>query len=244
METLKIVVGDIHGEWSKFNTLINEFEQKNPNKILMFICLGDFGFWPNITHWEVTVYSGGLEKTKKIKNLHPRDGIKKRSNTIIRWIDGNHEDHWEIAKLTDNEIGPNIFYQPRGSTITLDDGRKVLFMGGANSIDKLSRTIGHTWFPEETISTKDMYNLPDEKIDIIMSHTCPLDWLHEMLRHDTRKATDPSNEALSQLLRIYNPKLWFLGHWHKYIEGMWRGQTKWYALNMPTKSGWWMILPT
>lgn len=246
LEWLVIIVGDIHGDWAKFNILINEFEQKNPDKKLLIICVGDFGFWPNITHWTVTVLSHGMEKKKKIPNLHPKDGIKKKDSTIILFIDGNHEDHWELAKLKDFEIGKNIFYQPRGSTYRLADGRNILFMGGAHSIDKLSRTVGHTWFPEETINTKDMYDLPDEKIDIIVSHTCPLDWLHEMLRHDTRKATDPSNEALSQLLRIYQPGLWFFGHWHRYAEGMWRGQTKWYALNtcsLANKTGWWMKLP-
>ena len=43
----------------------------------------------------------------------------------------------------------------------LPDGRIVLFMGGADSIDKKYRKIGFDWFPEELITQKDIYELPD-----------------------------------------------------------------------------------
>ena len=239
-----IIVGDLHGNWGKFNQLINELEQKNQNEELLFLCVGDFGFWPNIPWWTYTEYSGGSVINRKVRNIQPDEGIKKRDNTVVRFCDGNHEDHWALQKLTNLEIGNNIFYQPRGSVLTLDDGRNLLFMGGAHSIDKLNRTHGYDWFPEETICMKDMYNLSDQKIDVVISHTCPLEWLNTMLKNDTRKATDPSNEALSQLLSIYNPSLWFFGHWHHYTDGLYKSRTKWYALDHSTgHSRWWMFLP-
>lgn len=53
--------------------------------------------------------------------------------------DGNHEDHATLHELTRGsreavEIGPRIFFQPRGSPFTLPDGRVVLFVNGAKSL--------------------------------------------------------------------------------------------------------------
>jgi len=61
----------------------------------------------------------------------------------------------------------------RGSVLKLPDKRNILFIGGALSIDKKQRTIGYDWFPQETISQKNIFELPDEKIDIVISHTAP-----------------------------------------------------------------------
>lgn len=41
-----VVTGDIHGEFSKLNDLINK---KRPELIL---CCGDFGYWPKFTWFE------------------------------------------------------------------------------------------------------------------------------------------------------------------------------------------------
>lgn len=215
MKEYKIIItGDVHAEFGELNTLINK---KNPDLV---ICCGDFGFWPK-------------QIPMNIKN----------PNTKILFCDGNHEDHWELKKLNNNEIKPNVFYMPRGSTYTLPDGRNILFMGGADSIDKGQRTFGHNWFPEEIINQKDFYSLPDKKIDIFITHTCPKELLNIMIKHDSRKLNDPSNEALSQLWKIYKPNQWFFGHWHYFKQGNIEGITKWTCLSAPGfLDQWWMNL--
>lgn len=40
------------------------------------------------------------------------------------------------------EVAPGVIYQPSGSTLTLPDGRVVLFLGGAKSVDWPLRTGG------------------------------------------------------------------------------------------------------
>jgi len=214
-----IVTGDVHGRFGYLNSLIN----RHKNKLDLVICCGDFGYWPNFS-----------DEHKKIKSPVP-----------VLWCDGNHEDHWAIKKLVEEdnlEIAPNTFYMPRGSTYKLKDGRTILFMGGADSIDKGQRILGRDWFPEEIISQKDMMNLPDTKVDIFVTHTCPSELYPIMARYYS-KDREPSNYALSALWKIYQPSLWFFGHWHCYKEGT-LNNTKWYALSFAgSGTRWWMEMP-
>lgn len=212
-----IIVGDVHNEFSRLNALI---ANKRPELV---ICCGDFGYWPNVP-WAT-----------------PLENIRPQGSKIL-WCDGNHENHWELRNREKDEMVPDVIYMPRGSTYDLPDGRTIMFMGGADSIDKHNRKEGVTWFKEETIQTKDLYDLPQVNVDIFITHTCPEELVPE-LRRFYEKGMEPSNAALSELRKIYEPKLWFFGHWHHYMEGNLFG-TKWYCLSYPGEgSRWWMYLP-
>jgi len=209
MKTL--IVGDVHGRFGDLNTLINK---QKPD---MIICCGDFGYWPGV-------------KGLSFDDIKPQD-------TKILWCDGNHENHWALKERESDEIVPNVVYMPRGSTYTLDDGRTILFMGGADSIDKGMRTLGKDWFPEEVIRDRDLENLPDTKIDIVVSHTCPYELTNSICKSDF-KHVEPSNYALSNIWVKYHPELWYFGHWHFYKEHSERG-TKFTTLScLPTYLGW------
>jgi len=215
-----LITGDIHGNFARLNDLLNK---KRPD---LTICCGDFGYWPKILR-------GAYDDISYIKT----HGSK------ILWCEGNHEDHWSLRDRKTDELVPNIIYMPRGSTYKLDDGRTIMFMGGAESIDKAYRTLGRDWFPEETIKQKDLFNLPDVNIDIFITHTCPNELVDTMKKFYEGKDFEPSNQALSQLWNMYKPKLWFFGHWHHYYDGQLDG-TKWYALSYPGEgTRWWMWLP-
>ena len=213
-----IVTGDIHNEFHQLNILINK---KRPDLV---ICCGDFGYWP------------GKQWAQELEEI-------KTKGAKILWCDGNHEDHWALRDRVTDELAPNVIYMPRGSTYTLPDGRVMMFMGGADSIDKHMRIEGSTWFREEVIQQRDLYDLPDIKVDIFITHTCPVELLNDLLKYDLRKNSDPSNKALTELWKRYKPDLWFFGHWHKSLEGM-LSSTKWYSLSHPTMGDrWWMYLP-
>ena len=125
---------------------------------------GDFGYFPREQRFKV----GTLTPD------YPFNPIGKVSSPVpIHWCDGNHEDHASLAPFksyqpTGHQIARNVIYQERGSTLTLPDGRKVLFMGGADSTDKGMRNEGLDWFNEELITEKDFENLPDGKIYIVI----------------------------------------------------------------------------
>ncbi|MCF8019867.1 MAG: metallophosphoesterase [Vallitaleaceae bacterium] len=213
-----IITGDIHMEFGRLNELINK---KKPDLI---ICCGDFGYWPHVKWGE------------------PLTNIKLQGTDKVLWCDGNHEDHWALQQRETDELAPGIIYMPRGSTYTLDDGRTIMFMGGADSIDKQWRTIGIDWFPEEIITYKDLEGLPDIKVDIFITHTCPNELVLDLIKHYPEKNYEPSNQALSELWSRYKPDLWFFGHWHHYKE-LKMMETRCYALSAPGFGDrWWMWL--
>lgn len=236
-----IVVGDVHGDWGPFNILLNKLKPK------IVLQVGDFGWWPK-----------HHRPKNRIRDAHRRIikpwdscGVKP-GDTEVYFCPGNHED-WEELSLRNSipsELYKNIFYMKRGATLTLPDGRIVLFMGGALSIDKEARTLGIDWFPQELIPYSEFYKLKEsgiKKIDIVISHTCPdefnlklkvkqpyIGWHHKFL--------DCSQQVLSAILEEYKPPLWYFGHFHVDVKGQY-DNTKWYCLNYPGNGGrWWRVL--
>ncbi|MBF0398647.1 MAG: metallophosphoesterase [Desulfobacterales bacterium] len=219
-----IVCGDIHGDWKALNKLIKD---KQPETILQ---CGDFGYWPNLKQARLYDVSTGkfITEETKVENGY----------TKIYFCDGNHEDHDSLRKLVSTEVYPNVFYMKRGSVLTLPDKINVLFLGGASSIDRRGRTPGYDWFSEEILTEKDIENLPDCKIDIVVSHTCPNEFKPVI---NDRFENDLSRVILSYILDKYNPCLWYFSHWHVYKTGRF-ADTKWICLNMSNKLGWWEYL--
>ena len=202
-----LVVGDVHAEFGVLNTLINK---KKPTIVLQ---CGDFGYWPDI-------------------KAYPKvpDACK------LYWCDGNHEHFWSLKERKSDEVWPNVFYMKRGSTLTLPDGRTVLFLGGAKSIDKEYRTYGQDWFEEEEISMNDITQIDrNQKIDIIISHTCPVEF---MKYTEDGRVNDWSRKALSHVRQMFNPLLWYFGHWHCYDTGFTLG-CRWTALSCIHEGTWW-----
>jgi predicted phosphodiesterase len=219
---MKIIIsGDIHGMYGYLNELI---KQETPD--LIIVC-GDFGYG------------------------FPRDQINTivPMNTKIVFCDGNHDNHWKLRELKNLAVAENVFYQPRGSTMRLPDGRNILFMGGANSIDKEHRTVGVSWWPEEVISQSDFRNLPEEDIDIFITHTCSNEIYDKYIQfhlggnYTPRKDNDPSYHALTTLWEMYGPTQWFFGHFHINLNGRLSG-TRWQALACPVfgTGAWWTEL--
>jgi len=232
---LILVGGDFHGRWGPVNILLNK---KRPD---IFLQCGDWGWWPRFHNTKALSTGQDLRK-RKPWNLY---GLKLH-DTKMYFCDGNHEDHWALKAILQQpvhgdppEMGmKNLFYMKRGKTLTLPDGRVILFMGGADSIDKDSRMIGVDWFPDEIITQDDVYNLPDMKVDIVISHTAPNEFFSGL---DTYKIHEPCMDALSYILHKYVPDLWYFGHFHQFKEGKYL-DTHWTALNMVPDTGWWVKL--
>jgi hypothetical protein len=206
-----MIVGDTHGDFSQLNCLI---AKKRPEIVLS---CGDFGYWPKFNKNTPKIHTGK-----------------------IYFCDGNHEDFHSLYNSPSNEVWPNVLWMKRGSTLTLPDGRTVLFFGGADSIDRNMRTDGIDWFKEERITQDDLDNIPDIKIDIVVSHTCPMEFDITSGNHfyDT---DNYCRKALSVVLEKTKPSEWYFGHWHVRSLGNYNG-CKWTALNMAGEWGWWLWL--
>ena len=220
-----LVVGDLHGDWSSLNQLINK---KQPNLVLQ---CGDFGHWPALEYLKRNLY--------RDKSPWKLQGVKAQDAHVL-WCDGNHEDHWHLREHNVNYQG--VTYMPRGSVRMLTDQRMVMFVGGAESVDKSSRTLGIDWFPEEVISWAESESIVEYggPVDIVISHTCPLEF---DIPGKPDKHSDPTRMTLSWVLNKYKPDLWYFGHWHTNVRGKYRN-TRWECLDYPHHAGgkWWTWL--
>ena len=144
---------------------------------------GDFGVWPGMRQWD---------------NLQ---GFE----VPVYFCEGNHENHHSLPKVV-TEMKDNLFYIPR-----FVEHEGILYIGGANSIDKAFRTPGFDWFPEETITS-----VPEglKHVDTIVSHTCPQVVYDDILSRDMVSDRDPSRRALNIVLNDVKPKRWFFSHFH------------------------------
>jgi hypothetical protein len=88
-------------------------------------------------------------------------------------------------------------------------------------------------------------NLPDVPIDIVISHTCPVEFDLKVEGDDWRemKEVDPSKQALSMVLNEYKPEHWYFGHYHFNRSGIHKEtNTAWNCIDMTFNQNWWMKL--
>ena len=205
------ILGDVHGDWVRLNQFIN---RKLPKVVIL---AGDVGYF-----WKHDFY----DSVGKIKT----------NGTKVYWIPGNHEnmDWCKSAKFPPGpkgiyEIEKDIFMCAFGSMKKFG-GQQFLFCGGADSIDKHHRTVGKSWWRNETIQNYEFDALPDPKkvkIDVVVSHTKPNYFhLNHVDNYKIDKYNDPSCAALDQVFDMYKPSKWFFGHFHhaghdKYQECEW-----------------------
>lgn len=212
-----MVVGDTHARFEILNRLISE------NRPKVVIVCGDFGYWIPMSQFAP---------------IRPQ-GSK------IYFCDGNHENHTFLGLLLKAqshapipiEIQDDVFYMPRGSILGLN-GQRLLFMGGAESIDKAYRIRGYDWFPEESITENDINKVREgERFDTIISHTAP-DFI---IRSIGGNLIGQSEKMLRRLYGRNKPKHWYFGHMHRICNKV-TGGVHFHGLNEVPENGCWQWL--
>ncbi len=211
-----LILGDTHNYWERaVPTLEEAYKIYNFEAIIQ---VGDLCYLPQM--WT----NGIFAPNQLIIDFINNNGLK------FYWIDGNHEDHSVLQYVDDfnnsvhNIYGPNFFYQPRGSYKEIGE-HILLFIGGADSIDKHNRTEGKDYFREELILRHqedfvlqqiDKIKLLNKKT-IVIAHTCP-----QSAIVDERNILDLMNASgighnkfLDEVVKELNPTLYFHGHFHK-----------------------------
>lgn len=149
-------------------------------------------------------------------------------------IHGNHEERPENIKTYKTkkfhngivyyeEDYPNILFAKDGEIYNFNN-HKVLVIGGAYSVDKhFRKAYGYNWYESEQPSEKTKNKIVrvlkdlDNKIDIILSHTCPYKYLpREMFLEGVDQSTvDNSTEYfLDKIEETTDYNLWYCGHYH------------------------------
>lgn len=149
-------------------------------------------------------------------------------------IHGNHEERpeniksYKTKKFYDGIVYyeddyPNILFAKDGEVYNFNN-HKVLVIGGAYSVDKHFRLKnGYNWYESEQPNEKtkeiviSKLRSMNNKIDIILSHTCPYKYIpREMFLEGIDQSTvDNSTEYfLDKVEDVVDYKLWYCGHYH------------------------------
>ena len=211
---MTILTGDTHGEFERIETFCAEYDTSIKD---VLVILGDAG----INYW-----------------LDQRDTeLKERLSELpvtLFCVHGNHEERpeevpgYEPAEWRGGEVWvqpdyPNLLFAQDGSVYDFD-GRKVLVIGGAYSVDKQYRLAnGMQWFPTEQPDayTKDLVERRLDqlgwRIDTVFSHTVPLSYIpqYALLPNIDQRGVDRSTEEwLEQMERRLVYESWYAGHFH------------------------------
>ena len=137
------------------------------------------------------------------------------------FIDGNHEafNHPAIQPNSSTicKVEENLFYIPRGFV-----SGSVLFVGGANSIDKNCRKEGYDWFKEEEITIEQYSRIMgiEKRIEVVVSHSAPITLLNQI--PEIRPYIMNCSLLLNDIFMKHNPALWVFGHFHHSIQRSFR----------------------
>lgn len=188
-------IGDVHGKFKRYRKLIRNIPAS--------IQVGDMGVgFKKYMHGEL------------ILDINPPFDAMSEGNH--RFIRGNH-DNPEVCKQ-------HKYYIPDGHMETVQN-TKMMYIGGAISIDKAWRTEGLDYWSDEELSYPELDNLiniyRDYKPDVMITHDCPESIANEMMMaFNTTKKDFPSitRQALESMFYFHQPKYWIFGHWHKTIS--------------------------
>ena len=207
------ITGDTHAtiDWEKINT--TRFpEQRDLTKSDYLIILGDFG----------GVWDGGKQDRYVSKSYNSR-------NFTTLFIDGNHENHYLLDGFPGKEwnggkvhyISDSVIHLMRGQVYTID-GIRFFTMGGAESIDKIYRMEGVSWWARELPSYEEyeeaLINLEkvNYEVDVVLTHCAPEGYLGNQMTGISDRYSNSLTRFLDELITEHGLKFghWYFGHYH------------------------------
>lgn len=208
------ITGDTHGNFHKIRRLTSIVDVTNTD---IMVILGDVG---------LNYFGDSLDLNQK-----------RAANTLgitLFCIHGNHEMRpTDIRTYIQKEFCggivwyekefPNILFAKDGEIYRFGDFSCIV-IGGAYSVDKYSRLMGgYAWFANEQPSdeikayAENQLLQRDNKIDIVLSHTCPLKYepRETFLSGIDESSVDKSTEEwLDKIEDSVSYQKWYCGHYH------------------------------
>lgn len=156
----------------------------------------------------------------------------KKLNLKLFYVRGNHEERPENistykevemfgGKVFIEEEYPNLIFAKDVETYNID-GKKILVIGGAYSVDKQYRLLhGYKWFKDEQLTKEEMVTILDKvkgkHFDIVLTHTCPYKYEPRkvfMQGLDQSKVDKSMEHFLDKVEENINYDKWYCGHYH------------------------------
>ncbi len=208
------ITGDTHGDFERVREFCYKYKTTRED---ILIVLGDTG----INY-----------------HLDERDYILKNSlrqlQITLFCIHGNHEERPENISTYKSKMFkggevyyeqdyPNILFAKDGEIYNIDN-KQTLVIGGAYSVDKEYRLLtGYKWYkseqPSDEIKERVLSKLKENnnKVDIILSHTCPYNYMpYEVFLSgiDQSKIDNSTEKFLDIVETTTNYNKWYCGHFH------------------------------
>lgn len=211
MERLLIFTSDPHDDW---RTLVWKLTQQYKIEKADVVITGDCGWY-------------SFSKTKYYEDLYRKLEPKlEKSDINLYLLRGNH-DNPEVFNTENPRRYPRLKFIPDHKVFELH-GLKIYPIGGSVSIDRewrqnynsLKEKVGsekRVWWEGEKI-VKKYKDLPN-RVDIIISHDCPLcfepvitreSWMSDTIYEDALT----ERRYLNYVFQNVNCKYWFYGHYH------------------------------
>lgn len=208
------ITGDTHGDFNHIKTFC---QTHNTTKEDILVILGDAG---------INYY------------LDERDVLLKEQlqhiPIIFFLVYGNHEQRPSLISTYEEQIWnkgavyiepsyPDLIFAKDGAIFDFD-GKSVVVIGGAYSVDKYARICcRQAWFPYEQPSHKikrfveSQLQEQEWKVDFVFTHTCPLKFIPKdtFSPHIPQHTIDKSTEIwLNIIEQKLSYDMWFFGHYH------------------------------
>ena len=202
------ITGDIHRDFSRIYKLKKDSDN-------MLIVLGD-----------VVINYYLNEEDKNCKEYLKKLKLK------LFCVRGNHEERPEKistykevemfgGKVFIEEEYPNLIFAKDGETYNID-GKKILVIGGAYSVDKQYRLLhGYKWFKDEQLTKEEMDTILEKvkgkHFDIVLTHTCPYKYEPRevfMQGLDQSKVDKSMEHFLDEIEENISYDKWYCGHYH------------------------------
>lgn len=212
------ITGDTHGDFKR----LAKFAQKmNTTKDDVMIVLGDAGLNYFVTDTD-SKYS--IKIKEDVANIP----------LTFFCIHGNHEERpynvkgYEVSQFFGADVWvnpnyPNQIFAKDGEIYDIA-GLKTIVIGGAYSVDKWIRLgRGGGWWESEQPTDEIKHYVESQldknnwKVDVVLSHTCPLDTepVHLFLPFVDQESVDSSTEEwLQTIANKLDYKKWWFGHFH------------------------------
>lgn len=224
-----LFVGDLHGNMAAADLAIAEAARHSAT----IIQVGDWGFlWGASTRTapidpddDPDDFGAQLATRLNAPRLIDQTGeLSDRlvaAGVMMRFIDGNHDVHplLQAYPSGDNNVAPNLTYQPRGSRYVDADGTRFVFLGGAISIDKAYRVVGRSWWPEEAITPGDVRAAERHgHAHVLVTHDAavlPPGISDVGVAAGHRYAAAENRAHIAAVIAALRPRLHVHGHWHR-----------------------------
>lgn len=204
-----LLIGDTHGNFP-FISEVPLFWSR-ADQWDHAVVLGDFGYWPHKERGRLFLSNLSKHMQRIGKELH--------------FVDGNHENHDDLEALEQTvprdalgaiEVAPLIKWLPRG-TYWNWGGLDFLAVGGAHSIDKRFRTIGESWWAQETLTDAQVSAIVQDTrpVDVMLAHDCTSHF-PGLMEFEEDFEGKINRQLLGNIIAARQPELMFHGHMHKF----------------------------